>query len=284
MTIETTTDPRTRKEITLVSGKVEGAYLNALKQVKTYNGPKGPWTPDKSANLVVDGTRIGLGLTERDSIRAKDVDGNYHDVVEGVEVSVEVDPVEVDGKTFYNAKTSQVLILDVSGAKTADEIAAGKKTTYKPRDTTGIEVGHSINCAMNFLASEDQDEDTLIATAKKFHEATTALKQKTRLNKPDASEYDIGASVGQAVLASASLGVFETVEEVVANAEFILDNVVDPLHEYVVASKEDTEKKSKVEKRSAPKPVAKPKAKPQRKAKPPVEDFPEDDLDDEVPF
>lgn len=302
MAIENHVDPRTRKPYLLATGKVGAVYINDLKEIKEYPGPKAIWRPTKSVKIVVDGAAISLGLSEKDVVRAKDADGNYHDVVKGVEVSVEVEENgEYKGVKQYQAKTSGITITDLSGAEAsgsqqARNAPAAQSQSFKPKDTSGIRTGHSVNGAFAYLLGNGLDFDyeadgITTRIAKIVNDVTETVIAAYKAKNPNMSEYDVGAAAGHAVLNACRI-IPETDETEFADvltttANAILYNIIPAVTEYVKKGQEA--KPVKVSPPAAKKAVS--KAKPVVKAPPkeepeqderPVTGF--DDLDDDIPF
>lgn len=299
MAITKERDPKTRKEYLLASGIVSGAYVNDIKDVKTYNGPNGPWTPTKRHSIVVDGVRIDLGMSEKESIRAKDVDDKYQEVVKGVEVSVVVEENgEYKGVTQYRAKVGNVTVIDISGAeapaKPAGTNSQSQAQPFKAKDMTGVQVGHAINGAINYVTSNglEPDNDKLVSTAKIVHEATEDVRTVYKQKNPGMNDYDLGAATGHAVLNACRL-VAENDDNALKDALVsiafdLLENVVMPITEHIKQGQKAPEPKASP---VAAKKAATSKAKilPKATPKPAVEDEPQsgfDDMDDDmdIPF
>lgn len=299
--IENHVDPKTRKPYLLAVGKVTGAYVNDIKEVKTYSGPNGAWTPTKRLSIVVDGVRIDLGMSEKDSIRAKDLEDKYHDVTKGVEVSVVIEENgEYQGKKQYKAKTSAITILDVSGAEASGSqqarSAPAQSQQFKPKDTSGIRTGHSVNGAFAYFLGNGIDFDyepdgVTVRIAKIVNDVTETVIAAYKAKNPSMSEYDVGAAAGHAVLNACRIipetdeAEFADVLTTTANA--ILYNIIPAVTEYVKKGQET--KPAKASPPAAKKAVS--KAKPVVKAPEPpatIEDsnggpaF--DDFDDDIPF
>lgn len=68
------------------------------------------------------------------------------------------------------------------------------------KDTSGISCGHAINGAMLILLEEELNSDDVVEKAKMVHTVTERLKDEYRTLNPQMSDYDLGASVGNAVL------------------------------------------------------------------------------------
>ena len=237
------------KKVITIDGKVDGFYVNPIKpeHIKTYTNGKQPWTPTHRYNLIVDGQPISLGMGDKDGvsdrqiIQGKDNDGKYHALVKGLEVSVEVtENGEYQGKTQYQSSNSKVVIIDASGAEAPQQKSSGGSANNyqaKPKDMSGISVGHSFNGAMNFITTYGQDNsnENIVAVAKKVHDVTERVKAEYAKANPDMSAYDSGAAAGNSVLNACKLvgvdGDFE--EGVYALAMDFLSNVVPKIMAHV---------------------------------------------------
>lgn len=290
------------KEYLIASGVVTGAYVNEIppEKRKTYAGPNGAWTPDKRLKIVVDGIDISLGMTDKDGIRAKDADGKYHDVVKGVEVSVEVEENgEYNGKPQYQAKLGGITVTDVSNAQATAKAGGASQgqaaQPFKAKDMTGIQVGHAINGALSYITSNglEIDNDFIVAVAKVVNEATEDVRAVYKQRNPGMNDYDLGAATGHAVLNACRLvaecEVAELKGSLVTVAFDLLDNVVAPITEYIkqgqkapeakaspVAAKKAATSKAKILPKATPKPT------PEDERPEPPDAF--DEFDDDVPF
>ena len=291
------------KEYLIASGVVTGAYVNEIppEKRKTYAGPNGTWSPDKRLKIVVDGIDISLGMTDKDGIRAKDADGKYHDVVKGVEVSVEVtENGEYNGKPQYQAKLAGITVTDVSNAQAPAKAGAPQGQAaqpFKAKDMTGIQVGHAINGALSYITSNGLEIDNafIVAVAKVVNEATEDVRTVYKQRNPGMNDYDLGAATGHAVLNACRLVAESEVAELKGNlvtvAFDLLDNVVTPITEYIkqgqkapeakaspVAAKKATTSKAKILPKVAPKSTVE-----DERPEPPDDYF--DDMDDDsIPF
>jgi|SRR5690606_9183809 len=279
--IEKHKDPKTRKEYLLATGVVEGVFFNELKQKKTYAGPNGPWTPTHSINLIVDGHRIGLGLTEKTSLRAKDVDDQYQDVVKGTEVSVVVEEgTEYKGTMQYNSRSSQITVITPAPAETAQQQSGGKSNfSGQKRDNSGVETGHALNGGLNLVRGGIDIE--VVEASKLVHTLTVELKKEYAEKNPEMSEYDVGAMVGHAVLnATRDAEKIEQVEEI---ARQLLDDVVPAVSSFVKGTKTE-----KTDPKTSKKPNTRQKAPKVEKEPEPVENTEQDvdsfEDDEDVPF
>lgn len=290
MSISKQKDPKTRKTYLLMEGVVDAVYLNELKNPKTYTSPDGKsWSPTHNINVIVDGDKVWLGLTDKDTVRVKDADDNYHDLVKGVEVSLEVEENgEYNGVTQYSSKASKVVALDVSGAVQQQNMySANKSQPFQKKDISGVQVGHSINGAINLIGGWDSPEE-LIETAKKVHDVSEKVKATYKESNPNLSDYDVGAASGNAVL-NACRSV-EDIEDVEAVALEILNTVAPEVFKHVKSASQEEEEASKKATKKVTKKSTKAKTSTKKNVTPaPVEDdeIPEEafeDGDDGAPF
>lgn len=169
---------------------------------------------------------------------------------------------------FWNGKSLMVLeLVEGSDAKPAQQQqsdTAKGSYTPKPRNDTGIQLGHSVNGAMNFLITwgVEASNENIISYGKKVHGATEKLKKEHKEANPEMSDYDASASVGNAILNACKLvGTEADFEQgVYGIAKDLLENVVKPLGEFIRAPKESVQP-AKVT-RSAPAKKTATKAKP----------------------
>lgn len=285
------------KEVITIDGKVDAFYINPIKpeHIKTYSGKNGPWTPTHRYNLIVDGQPISLGMGDKDgvsdrqTIQAKDNDGKYHTLVKGLEVSVEVtENGEYQGKTQYQSSNSKVVVIDASGAE-APQKSSGNTSqnsyTPKPKDMSGTSCGHALNGAMNFILTfgQDNSNENIVAIAKKVHDVTERVKAEYAKANPDMSAYDAGAASGNSILNACKLvgvdGDFE--EGVYALAMDFLNNVVPKIMAHVKGEAKSPAPAVKTT-RSSPKPKAATKAAPVVEEQANSGGF--EDMDDDIPF
>lgn len=187
---------------------------------------------------------------------------------------------------FWNGKSLMVLeLVEGSDAKPVQQASDTAKGSYtpKPKDMSGISVGHSFNGAMNFITAfgQDNSNENIVAVAKKVHDVTERVKAEYAKANPDMSAYDSGAAAGNAVLNACKLvgvdGEFE--EGVYSLAMDFLNNVVPKIMAHVKGEVKEAPPAKTT--RAAVKPKA------ATKAKPVVEEtFPDlDDSDeDSLPF
>lgn len=285
--LEKIMDPRTRKEVTFVVGKIDGVYFNELKNIKTYAGPNGPWTPTHTVNVVVDGTRVGFGLTEKDAINSQDTEGNYHKLDRGMEVSVEITDIgEYNGNPQYSSKASKVTVLDATAEPQQATGGQKKAGSGFKRDNTGVVAGNGFNAAKAFLGGCD-DENEFIQTAKKLVDIGQKLRDNLKESRPDLDDYSVGAQSGMALIAACEWA--EDIEDVEVFATDILNNILPEITEYVKSLEE--EKPAVVKKTVAKKTAKKTTKKTKVEASPEQVDDSEipvdaytDEVDDDTPF
>lgn len=288
MAITEQKDPRTKKTFLEASGVVSGVYFNEIEadKRKTYNGTKlgQVWRPTHRINLVVDGERISLGMKDFEGkepqLRCKDADDNWQDVVRGAEVSIVVTTNgEYNGKPNYQASAGDVIVTKVAPTNSAPAASGAASTPFQKKDMTGVRVGHAINVAMNVLGLADADE--LIEAAKKANDLTEKLRAEFKEKNPSMSDYDVGASVGQAVLSASSY--VENVEDIEEYARQTLEVIAPAVTEYI-KEQSAPKKEAKVVKTPAAKKTAAKKAAPAPKPEPEPEVELDGDFNDDIPF
>lgn len=247
MAVEAFKDPRTGKISKFVKGVVEGIYFNELKSPKTYTANGRQWTPTHSITIVVDGVRISLGLTEKSAVNVKDENDQWVELARGMEISVDVDEGEYNGKPQYGSRSSNITILSTEGAIQESSNQKGSSPQFSSKRGEGVSVGHAINVAMNVLR-DLTDPSAIVENAKGAHTLTTRLKEEYASENTDMSEYDVGARVGQAVLSASHY--VESVADIEALARQTLTYIVPQVEEFVrnggdVESKETPKKVTK---------------------------------------
>ncbi|MGL4585304.1 MAG: hypothetical protein ACRCVU_20295 [Flavobacterium sp.] len=202
------------------------------------------------ASIVVDGqwiNYISLGIKEGKepniAINTGTKDSpKWVQIQETDEVKVIVTEKVVGDKTYYSAKRTGIKLVKKNATPcqaTQQQTSAGSASNYqaKPKDMSGISVGHSFNGAMNFITTYGQDNsnENIVAVAKKVHDVTERVKAEYAKANPEMSAYDSGAAAGNSVLNACKLvgveGDFE--EGVYALAMDFLNNVVPKIMSYV---------------------------------------------------
>lgn len=118
---------------------------------------------------------------------------------------------------------------------------AGAGQSYgKPKDNTGIKVGHGINGAMRYLGGKAVAE-SLLDTAKQVHEISLRVEEHVRKSNPKLSDYDIGASAGNAVLNALEIAGARkmALDKVEGLAIKIIEDIAAPLRDYISPKKEE---------------------------------------------
>ena len=207
---------------------------------------------------------------------------------EGSEVMFKAESTQgKDGKEYWNGKGLTVLNL-VEGQRGGQQQAGNQggsssASSYqaKPRDNTGVSVGHSFNGAMNFITTwgVTPTNENIVKYAKLVHNVTEKVKEEYAKANPDMSAYDAGAASGNSVLnACKVVGTEVDFEKGVYELSMnFLNDVVPKILEHV-----------KNPASSAPPPKVTrqvPTPKPATKATPVVEETAQPDFDDsDIPF
>ena len=159
------------------------------------------------------------------------------------EVKVVVTEKLVGDKAYYNAKKSGIKLVKKNAtpgqqSQQSNGQSGGQSSyTAKPKDYTGISVGHSFNGSRSFITTWglEPTNENLISYAKKVHNATEKLKSEYAASNPSMSAYDAGAAVGNSILnACVLVGTDVDFEEGVYNlAKDFLHNVVPEILKHV---------------------------------------------------
>lgn len=288
--INTETD-RKGKTVTYATGVVEFVKLDKFDEPKTFHWDGKAIVSTHRASILIKekgagkddaGVWIGLGDIELkngyENLQVKDGD-NYITIEKGVEVSVDITKIdEYNGKTYYNSKKSQITVTSTAGVQAKAPAAAkgasagAEGGTYKKKDTSGMETGHALNGALYLKRNGVKGE--VIDLAKLVHEVTVSLKAEVAKERNVAvTDYDLGASVGHAVLnACRDSGKSATAETLTAGAKGVLAISDEVLAFIKAGGKTETPKQEKVTK-----PAEKTETAPASN-EPPV------DFDDDIPF
>lgn len=292
-------DRRTKKEAFWAEGIVEYVKLDKFDEMKV-SYIKVAGQPDKKiesthkASLLIKekgagaddkGVWVSLGEVklhpEHENLQVKDGD-KWVTIEKGVELTMDVKPSEWNGKTYYNSSKGKITILSTEGVQQAQSSSKGgnkpsnndgSKPNYKKRDTVGIETGHAVNGALELLRAGVKGDAFDLAGV--VQSATVTLKAEIAKDRGvDVTDYDLGASVGHAILNACRdhTGKTVTAEEIIEAAREVLalsDKVAAAIRGMSAPVQEVKKETKKVEKKE---PVPK-------EPEPVVQDF-----DDDIPF
>jgi hypothetical protein len=193
---------------------------------------------------------------------------------------------------FWNGKSMMVINIvegdNTPAGKASQSTSGGTQGSYtpKPKDMSGVSVGHSFNGAMNFLTTwgVEPSNENIVEYGKKVHNATEKLKAEYAKANPDMSSYDTGAAVGNSILNACKLvGTEVEFEQGIYDlANDFLANVVPEILKHVKGEIKQAPP-TKVTRAPVKKPAAT-KAKPVEEAQPSANRSGFDDMDDEIPF
>lgn len=298
MAIIRANDPVTDNEIVMITGKIDRIIIKEAE--KTSKNLE--YGVTHQASLLIDGVYINyisLGIKEGREPNIAINQGTkdspkWVQIQETDEVKVIVTEKVVGDKTYYSAKRTGIKLVkkNATPGQQPQQAASGGSGAgsyqAKPKDMSGISVGHSFNGAMNFITTYGQDNSNgnIVAVAKKVHDVTERVKADYAKANPDMSAYDSGAAAGNAVLNACKLvgtdGDFE--EGVYALATDFLNNVVPKIMAHVKGGSKEQAPPAKVT-RVSPAKKAPSKAKPVEQEIPEPADAGFDDLDDpDLPF
>ena len=282
-------DPVTDKEIVMISGPIDRIIIKEAE--KTSKNLEYGIT--HTASLLIGGTYINyisLGIKEGREPNIAINQGTkdspkWVQIQETDEVKVIVTEKVVGDKTYYSAKRTGIKLLKKNATPGQQSQQSASQSgqnsfTAKPKDYTGISVGHSFNGSRSFITTWglEPTNENLISYAKKVHNATEKLKAEYAASNPSMSAYDAGAAVGNSILnACVLVGTDVDFEEGVYNlAKDFLHNVVPEILKHVKGESKESSQSPKIT-RAAPAKKAATKA---VQAEEP--EFPQDDSD--IPF
>ena len=215
-------DRKTKQEAFWAEGIVEYVKLDKFAEMKV-SYIKVAGQPDKKiesthkASILLKekgagkddpGVWIGLGDVklhpEHENLQVKK-DDQWVTIERGVEITLDVKPNEWQGKTYYQSSKGKINVLSTEGVQAAAPKAAkgaesgSAKGNYKKRDTVGIETGHAVNGALELLRAGVKGDSFELAGL--VQSATVTLKAEVAKERGvDVTDYDLGASVGHAIL------------------------------------------------------------------------------------
>ena len=247
MAITRAIDPVTDKEIVMISGPVERIIIKeAERTAKNLE-----YGVTHIASLFLSGVwvnYISLGIKEgRDpniAINQGTKDSpKWVQIQETDEVKVIVTEKVVGDKTYYSAKRTGIKLLKKNAtpgqqSQQSNGQSGGQSSyTAKPKDYTGVQVGQSLNGALNLLITWGvvPSNENIVKYGKLTHKVTEQVKEYVKKVNPDASEYEQGACAGLAVLTACKLvGTEQDFEQgVLVIAKDIIDNVFPSLTDFV---------------------------------------------------
>ena len=298
--INTETD-RKGKTVTYATGIVDYVKLDKFAEPKTFQWDGKSIVSTHRASLVLKekgakqdekGTWISLGDIELkegyENLQVKDGD-TWITIEKGVEVSIDIDKVDTKGdKTYYNTKKSRITVLSTEGVQKSAKPAGNKagadtaKSSYKKRDTVGLETGHAVNGALELIRGGVEGDAFELAGV--VQSATVTLKAEVAKERGvDITDYDLGASVGHAVLNACKDHSRDdvTVDELIEAAREVL-----ALSDKVAAAIRGDQPKKEEKKETPKKEAKKAEKKPEPKQEEPQQDpdEPPMDFDDDIPF
>lgn len=215
-------DRKTKQEAFWAEGIVEYVKLDKFAEMKV-SYIKVAGQPDKKiesthkASILLKekgagkddpGVWIGLGDVklhpEHENLQVKK-DDQWVTIERGVEITLDVKPNEWQGKTYYQSSKGKIFVVSTEGVQAAAP-KAGKggdstpaKQPFKKRDTVGIETGHAVNGALELIRGGVKGDAFELAGV--VQSATVTLKAEVaKARGVDITDYDLGASVGHAIL------------------------------------------------------------------------------------
>lgn len=287
MSITRAIDPVSDKEIVMISGPIDRIIIKEAE--KTSKNLE--YGVTHTASLLIGGTYINyisLGIKEGREANIAINQGTkdspkWVQIQETDEVKVIVTEKVVGDKTYYSAKRTGIKLLKKNATQgQQSQQSTGSNAQPKAKfDATGVQVGQSLNGALNFLITWGvvPSNENIVKYGKLTHKVTEQVKEYVKKVNPDASEYEQGARAGLAVLTACKLvGTEQDFEQgVLVIAKDIVDNVFPVITDFVKNG--DKAKESVEPKITRPAPAKKVATKAVQVEEP---EFPEED--EQLPF
>ncbi|QHJ85727.1 MAG: hypothetical protein [Cystoviridae sp.] len=259
--INTVVNEATDEEITFAKGIVKRILFKDGSPKQQQMGTV------KIASIILqsegeDDVFVRMNL-KKDEERVPYVEGKagsekWYDLQQGDEVKITISKQGVwNDKPTYETTMKRIKVTKRAEGnvnnKSSAPAKAQEKKTYTPRDTTGMEVGHAVNGGFELVRSGASLSP--VEAAKVVHNATVTLKaEEAKKRGVEPTNYDVGASVGHAILNACknSAGKITNEKDLITEAKGVLD-VSEEITAYVKggetkASPVKEEKKQEVKK------------------------------------
>lgn len=283
--INTVINEATDEEITFAKGTVKRILFKDSTPAQKKYDTNYIGTIIVSGDEGEDDVFVTIGLKKQEDriayAEGKKGSEKWYELQEGDEVKLGLKVSGSDpARPFYNTTATRIKVTKRSEGGNKKTSASNsnlpEKKSYAPRDNTGVEVGHAVNGGFELVRSGASLSP--VEAAKLVHNATIALKaEEAKKRGVELTNYDVGASVGHAILNACknSDGKITTEEDLIVEAKNVLD-VSEEITAYVKGGDIKTPSPEKEEKRQeVKKPVKQP---PTKQVEEPSMDFDDSDL------
>lgn len=281
--INTVVNEATDEEITFAKGTVKRILFKDSSPAQKKYDTNYVGTIIVSGDAGEDDVFVTIGLKKQEDriayAEGKKGSETWHELQVGDEVKLSLKVSGNDpARPFYSTTATRIKVIKRAeggsnqGNKSSAPTKGQEKKAYTPRDTTGMEVGHAVNGGFELVRAGASLSP--VEAAKVVHNATTTLKAKEAKRRGvELTNYDVGASVGHAILNACknSAGKITSEEDLIAEAQNVLE-VSEEITAYVKNGNTSNTTTAKEEKK--------------QEVKKPVEkeiEFVPDDMDD-LPF
>lgn len=204
MAIKTVEDQINGGVVTMVEGVIQQLSVKEIENDRYQNTHKfGIKIDNEWVNNINVKTKEGFEPTLR--INAGDRSNpNWVQIDQGDEVRIIVKPNEWNGKTYYNAGVSGIRLIKKGsgGGSSGQQTQQGGKQTFKKRDNTGVVAGNARTASANWAARFGGDIEDYLGM---FVGLADSWRKQYAEDNGDLDDFEVGVTVGQAVLAASQL-------------------------------------------------------------------------------
>lgn len=245
--INTVVNEATDEEITFAKGTVKRILFKDSSPAQKKYDTNYVGTIIVAGDAGEDDVFVTIGLKKQEDriayAEGKKGSETWHELQVGDEVKL---TLKVSGndpeRPFYSTTATRIKVIKRAegvfnqGNKSSTPAKGQEKKAYTPRDTTGMEVGHAVNGGFELVRAGASLSP--VEAAKVVHNATTTLKAKEAEKRGvELTNYDVGASVGHAILNACknSAGKITSEEDLIVEAQNVLE-VSEEITAYVKGS------------------------------------------------
>lgn len=204
MAIKTVEDQINGGTVTMVEGVIQQLSVKEIENDRYQNTHKfGIKIDNDWVNNINVKTKEGFDPTLR--INAGDRSNpNWVQIDQGDEVRIIVKTNEWNGKTYYNAGVSGIRLIKKGsgGSNGGQQAQQSGKQTFKKRDNTGVVAGNARTASANWAARFGGNIEDYLGM---FVGLADAWRKQYAEDNGDLDDFEVGVTVGQAVLAASQL-------------------------------------------------------------------------------
>lgn len=226
-------DPTTGDTIHVAKGKIERLLF------KEIDGGADRFGNTHKASIAIGGEwinqisiKVNEGFEPQLRINAGTRQSpDWVNIEQGDDVRITVTPNEYNGKTYYNSQVSKIKLVkkgDGGKQQTSQQSLGNQgaaKAPYTKKDNTQVVAGNARTAAFELHRFDEVfDVEAINATIAELVVYSDNKRKEYASSNPDLDDFQVGVSVGQAVVLAAQT--VESVEELDAVVNVILDEII----------------------------------------------------------